>query len=97
MRRWFPLVAAGVVGVVGCAITPKRQMRQPTSEELMTPAPGLYTTTPDLPRDQPLLTPKTNTPSLNNSPVQCNGSSQPTDDAWNTAAMNLSRRSNRIA
>lgn len=52
------------VGLVGCTNTPKREMRQPTQEELVSPAAG-YDVPPDYTRDQPLLQPKQSTPGLN--------------------------------
>jgi|GEM_PF-6388611 len=68
MKAIWLTVAAGVVGLTGCASTPKRQMRQPTEEEFATPPAHMYTAPPDIPRDQPLLTPKTNTPAFNSAP-----------------------------
>ena len=56
------MVLAAVLGSVGCTSTPKRQMRQPTAEEFAIPPATMYNTPPDIPRDGPLLMPKTGTP-----------------------------------
>ena len=68
MKAVWLTVAAGVVGFAGCASAPKREMRQPAEEEFATPPAHMYTTPPDIPRDQPLLVPKTNTPAFNSAP-----------------------------
>lgn len=52
------------LGVAGCTTTPKREMRQPVQEELVSPSAG-YEVPPDYTRDQPLLQPKQPGPGLN--------------------------------
>jgi len=64
MKAWI-VVSVATIALVGCGTTPKRQMRMEHGEEIPTIPPNLYTSTPDVPRDQPLLTPKTNTPNFN--------------------------------
>jgi len=54
--RGFWLVIA--LGLVGCTPTPKREMRQPITEELRSPPEGTYLTPPDVAHDQPALQPK---------------------------------------
>jgi hypothetical protein len=67
IMRWGLALCAAAVAMAGCGTT-KREMRPPKSEDFELPAPGQYTNPPDIPRDAPLLTPKT-TPTLNtNSP-----------------------------
>jgi hypothetical protein len=46
------------IGLVGCTPTPKREMRQPITEELRSPPEGTYLTPPDVTRDEPALQPK---------------------------------------
>jgi hypothetical protein len=65
MKGSWILVVAGVVAAAGCTTTPKRPMRATTGEEFPEIPPGQYTTTRDLPRDRPLVAPKSNTPGLN--------------------------------
>jgi hypothetical protein len=65
MKRGWIVLSAAVVALAGCGTTPKRQMRMEHGEEIPTIPPNLYTSTPDLPRDQPLLTPKAGAPNLN--------------------------------
>jgi hypothetical protein len=52
-------------GLFGCTPTPKREMRQPVKEELMSPKEGTYTEPPDFTRDQGGLQPKQTGPGLN--------------------------------
>ena len=66
MRGVWLVVA---VGLAGCTAAPKRELRQPVTEELATPPAHLYRTPPDLPRDRPLLTPKAPPPNLNTAPA----------------------------
>lgn len=54
---WFLLIASTILAA-GCKNSPKREMRQPTAEEFAIPPSNTYTTPPDLPRETPLLTPK---------------------------------------
>ena len=54
---WFLLMASAFLAA-GCKNSPKREMRQPTAEEFAIPPSNTYTTPPDLPRESPLLTPK---------------------------------------
>jgi hypothetical protein len=68
MKAVWLALAAGVIGCAGCASTPKREMRPPSTEEFYTPPANMYNTPPDLPRDQPLLVPKSNMPSMNSNP-----------------------------
>jgi hypothetical protein len=65
MRRAWLIVAAGMIAAIGCTNTPKREMKQVTSEELVGPPPGTYTEPRVADRDQPILQPKQNTPGLN--------------------------------
>ena len=65
MRGVWLILAAGVIGAAGCTNTPKREMRQVTSEELVGPPPGTYLEPRAADRDQPILQPKQNTPGLN--------------------------------
>ena len=65
MRGVWLIVAAGLIAAVGCTNTPKREMRQVTSEELVGPPPGTYMEPRAADRDQPILTPKQPTPGLN--------------------------------
>jgi hypothetical protein len=58
---WIAVVVA-VMAACGCTTSSKRPMRPSTAEEFPDIPPGLYGTAPDLPRDQPLLTPKSNGP-----------------------------------
>ena len=58
MRGVWLILVAGLVGAVGCTSTPKREMRQPTKEELVAPPEGSYVNPPDYTRDQPGLQPK---------------------------------------
>ena len=46
MRGVWLILIAGLVGAVGCTPTPKREMRQPTKEELVGPPEGAYVTPP---------------------------------------------------
>ncbi|HKB01317.1 MAG TPA: hypothetical protein VKD90_03815 [Gemmataceae bacterium] len=62
MKGVWLVLAAGILGAIGCETTPKRQMRPPTAEEFPILPSNMYTTPPDLPRDQPLLTPKSASP-----------------------------------
>src|SRR5689334_10351374 len=62
MRGVWLVVA---LGLVGCTQAPKREMRQPTQEQLISPTEGMYLNPPDVSRDQPLLQPKQNGPGLN--------------------------------
>ena len=62
---WLVLVA----GLVGCTPTPKREMRTVSPEEFTTPPPNMYLTPPDLPRDKPLLTPKSPGPGVGAPPA----------------------------
>jgi hypothetical protein len=68
MKRLLLLFAAGVSLLSGCWSTPKRQMRIPAEQEFAVPPAHQYTSPPDLPRDQPLLTPKGIAPALNTGP-----------------------------
>jgi hypothetical protein len=61
---WLAIVIA-LIGSVGCTTTPKREMKQPHDEELVTPPEGTYGTPVDYTRDQPVLQPKPNAPGLN--------------------------------
>jgi hypothetical protein len=64
MRRWLALSAAAL-SLAGCTSTPKREMRPPKTEELVTPPPGQYVAPrDDIPRDAPLISPKA-APNLN--------------------------------
>ena len=65
MKSVWLIAAVGALGLVGCNTTPKREMRPPASEELVSPPPNTYANPPDVPRDQPLLTPKSNGPGVN--------------------------------
>lgn len=65
MKGVWLATAFGALGLVGCNTTPKREMRPPVTEELVAPPANLYNTPPDVPRDQPVLTPKSNGPGLN--------------------------------
>jgi hypothetical protein len=65
MRGVWLILIAGLVGAVGCTPTPKREMRQPTKEELVGPPEGAYVTPPDYTRDQGGLQPKQAGPGLN--------------------------------
>ena len=58
MRAVWLVVAFGLIASVGCTSTPKRELRQPTREELVGPNQGQYMDPPDFTRDQPILTPK---------------------------------------
>jgi hypothetical protein len=60
MRGVWLILAAGILGTIGCETTPKRQMRPATAEEFAIPPSNMYTTPPDIPREGPLLTPKAN-------------------------------------
>jgi len=77
MKAVWLTVAAGMIGLAGCASTPKREMRPPAAEEFATPPANMYNTPPDVPRDQPLLVPKSNTPSLNSGPGGMGGMPNP--------------------
>lgn len=59
------MLALGLVATVGCSSTPKREMRQPMPEELMSPGPNEYLAPADFTRGQPVLQPKQATPGLN--------------------------------
>ncbi|MBO0699270.1 MAG: hypothetical protein J2P46_12815 [Zavarzinella sp.] len=58
MKGVWLVLLAGALASVGCKSTPKREMRQPAAEEFAIPPSNMYTTPPDVPRDQPVLTPK---------------------------------------
>jgi hypothetical protein len=68
MKGSWRLIGITLIGLAGCTPMPKREMRQSTAEEFSTPPPNMYNSPPDVPRDQPLLTPKTNAPPFNASP-----------------------------
>ena len=65
MKSVWLIAAIGAFGLVGCSTTPKREMRPPATEELVAPPPNTYTNPPDVPRDQPLLAPKSNGAGVN--------------------------------
>jgi hypothetical protein len=65
MKGLWIIVAAGIIASAGCTTSPKRPMRTSIGEEFPEIPAGQYTTTRDLPRDQPLLAPKSNMPGLN--------------------------------
>jgi hypothetical protein len=87
MMRWMLLRCLPAVAGLGLSLTlsgcmntkPDRTMRQPKVEEFSVPPPS-YDKVADLPRTEPLLTPKSGGPGLNtNSPnlpggPQTNGS-----------------------
>ena len=78
MKKAWIVVSAAVIALVGCGTTPKRQMRFQQGEEMPVIPPNLYTNTPELPRDQPLLTPKSNTPNFNSTGAGRPGANLPT-------------------
>jgi len=65
MRGVWLVVATALIGGLGCTNTPKREMRQVTSEELVSPPPGTFMEPRAADRDQPILQPKQNTPGMN--------------------------------
>jgi hypothetical protein len=65
MRGVWLIVSAGLIAALGCTNTPKREMRQSLGEEFPTIPAGAYTEPRAADRDQPILQPKANTPSLN--------------------------------
>ena len=65
MKGVWLVLATAILGSIGCESTPKREMSRPAAEEFAIPPSNMYTTPPDLPRDQPLLTPKSGGPGLN--------------------------------
>jgi hypothetical protein len=63
MRGVWLLAAFGLLSAIGCTHSPKREMRPATaSEELVTPPAGTYDAPREVPRDQPVLMPKTSGP-----------------------------------
>ena len=65
MKGVWLVLAAGVLGALGCTSTPKRDLRQPAAEEFSSPPPDTYTQPFTPPRQDQLLVPKTTTPNLN--------------------------------
>ena len=63
MRGVWLVIAGSLIGAVGCTPTPKREMRPPVKEELVSPTEG-YKDPPDYTRDQPALQPKQTGPGL---------------------------------
>jgi len=65
MKSVWLIAAVAALGLAGCHTKPKREMRPPVTEELVAPPPNTYNTPPDVKRDEPLLTPKSNGAGLN--------------------------------
>lgn len=76
------------LGLVGCTSTPKRQMRQPMPEELVSPPAGTYTTPPEANRDQPILQPKQSGPGAGMGP----GSGSPAGPGASPGMMPATKR-----
>lgn len=70
MKRGLILLAGISLAFTGCLTSkPDRTMRQPKIEEFAVPPPK-YDQPVDLPRNEPILTPRQNTPGLNtNTPM----------------------------
>lgn len=61
--RWSFVLTLATIGLVGCNSTPKREMRPPVTEEFNLP-PEKYNNPPEVPRDTPLIAPKTASPGM---------------------------------